>query len=434
MMHAPDPTSSGRLRVLIVAEHASLNFGGEAALPLHYYRILRRRGEDVWLVVHERTRSELETLFPDDGERIVFVPDTWLHIWLWRLGARLPAQLNIITFGFMLRFLTQFLQRRKIRKLILQHSISVIHQPIPVSPKDPSLIYGMNVPVVIGPMNGGMNYPPAFRSLQSRTDRLALAFGRSLANVMNLLLPGKRRAAVLLVANERTRQALPRGAALNVITLVENGVDLDLWKTVADRDSVVNAAVARFVFVGRLVDWKAVDLLLLAFDRARNRAPMSLTIIGDGNERPALTRMAKELGVLHDLPDVPGTVQFRGWMSQADCARAIQQFDALVLPSLAECGGAVVLEAMAIGLAVIATAWGGPADYLDSSCGILVEPSSREAFIDHLSTALTRLANNPSERIEMGKAGRAKVLACFDWEAKVDEMLTIYSRAVGAQR
>jgi len=433
MNDAPASTSSGGLRVLIVAEHASLNFGGEAALPLHYYRILRRRNEAVWLVVHERTRSELETLFPDDGDRIVFVPDTWLHICLWRLGARLPKQLNNITFGFMLRFLTQFLQRRKIRKLVSQHGITVIHQPIPVSPKDPSLIYGMNVPVIIGPMNGGMNYPPAFRALQSRTDRLALAFGRSLADVMNLLMPGKRRAAVLLVANDRTREALPRGAAGNVITLVENGVDLDLWKTVVDRDSNVHSPTARFVFVGRLVDWKAVDLLLLAFDRARKQAPMSLTIIGDGDERPSLTQMAKELGVLSDSPDVPGTVQFRGWMSQADCARAIELFDVLVLPSLAECGGAVVLEAMAIGLAVIATAWGGPADYLDSSCGILVEPTSREAFIENLSTALTRLANNPSERIEMGKAGRAKVLAHFDWEAKVDEMLNIYSRAAGAR-
>ena len=52
------------MRVLIVAEHASLKFGGEAALPVHYYRILRRRQIPVWLVVHERTRSELESLFP----------------------------------------------------------------------------------------------------------------------------------------------------------------------------------------------------------------------------------------------------------------------------------------------------------------------------------------------------------------------------------
>jgi len=430
MQSAPANSPSG-LRVLLVAEHASLKFGGEAAIPLHYYRILRRRQVAVWLLVHERTRSELETLFPDDGDRIIFVPDTRLHILLWRLGARLPAQLNNITFSFLLRYLTQLAQRPTIRTLVREHGITVIHQPIPVSPTEPSMIYDMTVPVVIGPMNGGMDYPPAFRALQSRTDRLALSFARSIADLMNRLMPGKRHAAALLVANARTRDALPRGVSRNVITLVENGVDLELWKAPADGAACAVSAVAKFVFVGRLVDWKAVDLLMLAFDRARRRAAMSLEIIGDGIEKSRLTRLAEDLGMLSDDTQAAGTVHFRGWMAQADCATEFQQCAALVLPSLAECGGAVVLEAMAVGLPVIATAWGGPVDYLDSSCGILVEPSSRESFIDNLAGALVRLASNPTERIAMGKAGQAKVMACFDWEAKVDQMLKVYAQSMG---
>ena len=57
-------------RVLIVAEHASARFGGEAALPLHYFRVLRNRGVPVWLVTHARTRDELSALYPGDA-RIV---------------------------------------------------------------------------------------------------------------------------------------------------------------------------------------------------------------------------------------------------------------------------------------------------------------------------------------------------------------------------
>src|SRR5271156_4309502 len=217
------------MRVLIVAEHASLKFGGEAGLPLHYYRILRRRQIPVWLVVHERTRSELESLFPLDGDRIVFVPDTKAHLFLWRLSQFLPDRISNFTTGFLLRYLTQVAQRREIRRLLREQAISVIHQPIPVSPKEPSLIFGIGVPVIIGPMNGGMDYPPGFRKLQSGTERLALATGRRLADFMNYLMPGKRQAAMLLVANDRTRAALPRGVCSNVVTLVENGVDLALW-------------------------------------------------------------------------------------------------------------------------------------------------------------------------------------------------------------
>ena len=420
------------LRVVIVAEHASLKFGGEAALPVHYYRILRRRQIPVWLVVHERTRSELESLFPLDRDRMVFVPDTKAHLIIWRLSRLLPDRISSFTAGFLLRYLTQVAQRREIRRLLREQAISVIHQPIPVSPKEPSLIFGMNVPVIIGPMNGGMHYPPGFLQLQTRTERLALATGRRLADFMNYLMPGKRRASMLLVANERTRAALPRGVCRNVLTLVENGVDLALWSAPTSSAKESAPAAARFVFMGRLVDWKAVDLLLLAFKQASAQAAMTLSIIGSGDERVNLEQMARDLDILDERSGQPGKVRFFGWMSQADCARELARCDALVLPSMAECGGAVVLEAMAMEVPVIATAWGGPVDYLDSSCGILVEPSSKEAFIDDLALALTRLATHPQDRRAMGKAGRRKVIRDFDWETKVDRILEHYRSCIDA--
>ena len=415
------------LRVLIVAEHASAKFGGEAALPLHYYRVLRQRGIPAWLVVHERTRRELEALFPLDGDRISFVSDTAWQRLMVRCGRILPARLSTFSTGFAIRFITQLAQRQVIRRLVRDKRISVIHQPMPVSPKEPSMIYGLGAPVVIGPMDGGMDYPPAFRHMQRPLERLAIAAGRRLANLMNRVMPGKREAAMLLVANERTREALPRGVCSRVATLVENGVDLAIWKSGSSVANGKSSAATRFAFVGRLVDWKAVDLLLLAFRRAAGRAPMSLSIIGDGVERAGLERLARKLGLLaSEAGAQPGKALFLGWMSQADCAAQLRQSDALVLPSLLECGGAVVLEAMAMELPVIATAWGGPADYLDASCGVLVEPASREAFIDNMAAALTILAESPQQRIAMGKAGRAKVEKHFDWEIKVDRILEIY--------
>ena len=83
--------SNGHPRVLIVADHASARFGGEAVLPLHYYRLLRARGVETWMVVHERTREELSRLFPGDADRIHYVPDTRAHRRLWKLGRLLPG-------------------------------------------------------------------------------------------------------------------------------------------------------------------------------------------------------------------------------------------------------------------------------------------------------------------------------------------------------
>jgi hypothetical protein len=64
------------MRILIVAQNASTKFGGEALLPLNYFRILRSRQIETWLVVHARTQAELTALFPEERDRMHFVSDT----------------------------------------------------------------------------------------------------------------------------------------------------------------------------------------------------------------------------------------------------------------------------------------------------------------------------------------------------------------------
>ena len=143
------------------------------------------------------------------------------------------------------------------RRLIRENQINVIHQPIPVAPRFPSALYGLGVPVVIGPLNGGMKYPEAFRRAEPWIARVGIAIAGLFVNLVNGWLPGKRLADVVLVANERTRLALPSGIRGKVIELVENGIDFSVWQ---DTSVNVESATARFVFLGRLVDWKAVDV------------------------------------------------------------------------------------------------------------------------------------------------------------------------------
>jgi len=399
------------MRVMIVAENASTRFGGEAIIPYHYFRLLRARGVDAHLIVHARTRDELVSLFPDDLKHIHFVEDQLLQKIFYRVGKLLPHRVAEATFGLANQLLTQWAQRRVIRVLTTKQC--VIHQPIPVSPRFPSLLYDLGTPVVVGPLNGGMEYPPAFRDAESNLSRMIIDFGRSFTDVANAIFPGKRRAAVVLVANPRTTDALPSHLRGRIMELPENAVDTTQWSCIK---AGAEEYADRFVFIGRLVDWKALDIVIEALV---NVPEATLDVVGDGPMMTAWQELAQQLGL--------GTrVRFLGWRTQEQCADYLRNCCALVLPSIYECGGAVVLEAMAMERPVIATAWGGPMDYLDASCGILIEPTSRSAMVQGFATAMEQLMKSPELRAKLGIAGRARLEQEFDWEAKIDRVTAIY--------
>jgi glycosyltransferase involved in cell wall biosynthesis len=413
------------VRVLIVADHASAQFGGEAILPLHYFRGLRRRGVETWLIVHGRTRAELAERFASDLHRIHFIPDTRLHRLLDRVGRRLPRMAKHFTAGWLLRLLTQVAARRVARRLVRELQIDVVHQPIPVSPRESSVLYGLGAPVIIGPMNGGMIYPPGFGRSQTGGGTPFMSTARRLSELVHRALPGKLRADVLLVANERTRRALPGAIRGKVITLAENGVDLSLWEP--RTPTADDGQPVRFVFSGRLDDWKGADMLIEAFSGLVAQVPATLDIIGDGQEHAKLEQMIARLGLAE-------SVKLLGWRPQGEAARIIRDSDVFVLPSIYECGGAVVLEAMASGLPVIAADWGGPADYLDEASGVLVPLRNRHQLIADLREAMLRLARSPKLRRQMGQAGRQRVLESYDWERKVEQMLDIYRQTAARWR
>ena len=358
-------------------------------------------------------------LFPQDADRLRFVPDHPLQKLLFRVGRLLHRRVAEATTGLLTQLLTQRAQRALVRSLV--NPVTVLHQPIPVAPRFPSLLSGLGAPLIVGPLNGGMDYPPAFRGSESWFSRATIRAARSLTDLVNALMPGKCRAAVVLVANPRTQAALPSGIQGRIVLMAENGVDLVQWNSLPEAPGTASNT---FVFVGRLVDWKALDIVLEALARTPGAR---LEVLGDGPMLADWRRLAVTL-------NLTGRVHFLGWQTQPECARRLRQACALVLPSLYECGGAVVLEAMAASKAVIATAWGGPADYLDESCGILVQPTSRQVLVSGFASAMQTLLDSPETGRRMGVNGHARILQHFDWEKKVDALLDLYASVLPPDR
>ncbi|HLO46992.1 MAG TPA: glycosyltransferase family 4 protein [Kamptonema sp.] len=408
------------MRVAIVTGNASMRMGGEASLPFYYFKLMLDRGIDVWMICHDRVREELREAFRDEHfQKIRFVEDTGLQIMIWRLSQGLPGRIRDLIFGQWLHSIAQRQAREVVKQAIAQQGIQIVFEPAPITPKGLSFMYDLGVPVVIGPLCGGLEFPPAFRYMDSRLSQVTIAAGRFLSAIAHQLVPGKLQAEALIAANKRTAEALPKGYKGKLYYVVESGVDLAIWKPIerseCDRDQPV-----RFVYSGRFVDWKGVKFLVSAFQQVAQQTNSILELIGDGELRGEIEAQVVAL-------NIKDKVNFHGWMAREDSAAIVRAADVFVMPSLRECGGTALLEAMALGLPVVATNWAGPAEYVDSSCGILVEPSSPEEFANNLAAAMVRLAASPELRAQMGKAGTQRVTQhYFDWESKTDRAIEIF--------
>ena len=178
----------------------------------------------------------------------------------------LPKRVADITLGWGIGIYTSWMQRKVVRDLDAETAWMSSTSQFRFPQTAVSDVRGRRA-VVIGPMNGGMNYPPGFSKSQGLFERWLMRAGRIASHTMNAILPGKRKAAVLLVANQRTRQVLPRGIRGEVIELTENGVDFSVFRRAEDSRFGPSGS-SEFAFVGRLIEWKGVDLLLEATARA----------------------------------------------------------------------------------------------------------------------------------------------------------------------
>lgn len=176
------------------------------------------------------------------------------------------------------------------------------------------------------------------------------------------------------------------------------------------------------LFVGRLVERKGVHLLLEALTRLPEGRPVALQVVGDGPERTRLEARVRELGL-------GGSVVFHGFVPRAELERRVAGCDALVLPAVMDAKGdteglgVVLLEAMAYGKPVIASAAGGIVDIVrDGRNGFLVPPGDADA----LARAIRRLTADPELATSMGAAGREDVRTGFSWEVIVERLAEVY--------
>lgn len=184
-------------------------------------------------------------------------------------------------------------------------------------------------------------------------------------------------------------------------TYVHNGIDVAELQ-VGSSERVTAAPYA--LTIAEHNEKKALDVLLRALSIARAKGfDMPIALVGDGPLTPRLKELASKLGL-------DGQAQFLGYRELESVRELLQGCTFFVLPSRSEPFGIVLLEAMAVGKAVIATRVGGIPEFVeDGQNGILVEPDDPRALAD----ALCAMATDSALRERLGAAGKATVLGGF---------------------
>jgi glycosyltransferase involved in cell wall biosynthesis len=182
------------------------------------------------------------------------------------------------------------------------------------------------------------------------------------------------------------------------------------------------------LFVGRLVERKGVDVLLRALERLRPERDIRLRIVGDGPLRAQLEQRAREYGIAE-------VVHFLGLVPEAELAAQYAECDVFVLPAVVDAKGdteglgVVLLEALAHGKPVIASAVGGIPDIvMDGSTGQLVPPGDPGA----LATALRTYHDDPGLAARHAEAGRRHLEERFSWHGIIRRLVDLYGRTIAS--
>ena len=425
------------LRPLLVAEmcHPEM-FSVPLVGWLHADALFRHPGLRPHLVTQVRSRDALLRQGLKEGEDFTLIDTESIS----RLTDGVAAKLGGAggkgwTTRTALRVLADRAFERRLWRLfkgrLKAGEFNLIHRITPLTPTSPCGFArktraagpgGSRVPLVLGPLNGGLPWPEGYGHVRS-AEREWLSHVRGAFK----LLPGyratRRHSDALVIGSRATWAQMPASCRDRCVYLPENAVDPRRLAEPVPVGTDPDAPL-RLGFLGRLVPYKGCDVALEAAADLLRSGRASFSVIGDGPERPALEAQARELGVAD-------RVGFHGWVPHVEAMALLAATELLVFPSLREFGGGVVPEAMASGVVPAVVDYGGPAELMTPGCGWRVPLGDRAALVAAFGAVIAEAEADRPALAAMAAAGREHVEAHLTWDRKAEQSLGVYRWVLG---
>jgi glycosyltransferase involved in cell wall biosynthesis len=311
---------------------------------------------------------------------------------------------------------------RRLRHRILAGEFDIVLRINPVNTVMPSpfafFLRNGPIPFVIGPLNGGLPWPPGFSQVEDQKEWISGL--RNLYRLLPFARSTYRHAAAIIAASSHTYAELATYRD-KLFFIPENGIDSSI--SCSDSRSPEAPAKLELIFVGGLVPRKACDLALRAAAPLLRNDLARLTVLGDGPERNRLEELTRSLGI-------EKAVSFWGWVSHAEVLRCMRSADLLVFPSVRDFGGGVVFEALAVGAVPVVLDFGGPGDVVHQMVGCKVPLTDENDVVSRISKILVDLAENRNLLNRLRQQGMSYARECLTWDAKARSTTLVLNWAV----
>jgi glycosyltransferase involved in cell wall biosynthesis len=221
---------------------------------------------------------------------------------------------------------------------------------------------------------------------------------------------------VMAVSRALMEPAVRLGVPSWKFAVIPDGVDTNRFVPIpnGEREDVV-------LFVGSLIQRKGAKYLLSAIPEVLRSLPdYRLVLVGDGPQDHMLKALAEESGV-------SDRISFLGFQPQEEVRRWMQKAKLLVLPSLEEGLGVVLLEALACGTPVVASRVDGIPEVITPEVGVLVPPADGAA----LGLAIRSVLENQHTWAEMSRRARERAASLYDWNHIAAQWIALYRSMLG---
>ncbi len=213
--------------------------------------------------------------------------------------------------------------------------------------------------------------------------------------------------------------------------VIYNGIDPQVFRPLPlpdkelQRDFSLSEEDKVIIYVGRLIGLKGLKVLLKAVASIKNRSGIKLLIVGDGEDRSSIQALGERLGMSKQ-------VLFAGFVPHSELPRYYSLARIAIFPTLAdEAFGISICEAMACGVATVATRVGGiPELSQDGDTGFLTQPGNEA----DLAEKIQLLLSDERLRLEMGERASQRVQQYFTWEKVADRLQKVYAHVLGGGR